>query len=210
MIRETLYERQKLNLNKEHQVSARKPALLRGRQRDQKVVFVGAGSRSLGRGGPMLYICEGINNRKKAHQLIVTTIEDCKFLELLLGHKFPFIKGLQNSKHSRHHESLQWIWKCIYQSKRRVFFWLLLKDKLTTRNTLRRRNMHSPSYNCILCYVDVEETAQHLFLQCQFAQQCWQFLQVHIPSNANFPDVMLYLRDSMQSRFYMAAVILLC
>lgn len=86
----------------------------------------------------------------------------------------------------------------------------MLKDRLSTRNILRRRNMHLPSYSCILCNLDVEEISQHLFLQCQFAKQCWQFLQIHIPSNADFSEVMLYLKDSLHSRFFMAAVVLLC
>lgn len=41
--------------------------------------------------------------------------------------------------HSQHYPSIRWIWKCFYQSKHRVFFWLLLRDRLSIRNILRRK-----------------------------------------------------------------------
>jgi len=43
--------------------------------------------------------------------------------------------------HSQHHPSIQWIWKSYCQPKHKVFFWLLLKDRLSTRNIFKRRNM---------------------------------------------------------------------
>jgi hypothetical protein len=42
-----------------------------------------------------------------------------------------------------------WLWKCSCQNKHKSFFWLLLKDRLSTRELLRR-NMELPSYNCVL------------------------------------------------------------
>lgn len=43
-----------------------------------------------------------------------------------------------------------WIWKSSCQPKHKVFFWLLIQDRLSSRNLLRRRNMHLPSYNCVV------------------------------------------------------------
>jgi hypothetical protein len=53
-----------------------------------------------------------------------------------------------------------------------VFFWLLLKDRLSTRYILRRRNQVIPWYECVLCNLHVEETLKHLFLHCNFARSC--------------------------------------
>ena len=75
--------------------------------------------------------------------------------------------------HSHHHPSIQWIWKSFCQPKHMVFFWLLLKDRLSTRNIQKRKNMFLPSYSCVLCDMDTEESVHHLFLQCEFAKQCW-------------------------------------
>lgn len=78
------------------------------------------------------------------------------------------------------HPVFSWIWKSTVQHKHKTFFWLLLKDRLSTRGLLRRRNMDLPSYTCVLCAADIEESMHHLFLQCSFAQQCWNILHLHI------------------------------
>jgi len=54
------------------------------------------------------------------------------------------------------------------------FFLLLLKDRLSTRELLKRRNMELPSYNCVLCSEEAEESVFHLFIGCHFAISCWE------------------------------------
>jgi hypothetical protein len=50
------------------------------------------------------------------------------------------------------------------------FTWLLLNDRLNTRNILRRRRKFlEDGYNCVLCLEDVEESIEHLFFDCQSA-----------------------------------------
>lgn len=63
-----------------------------------------------------------------------------------------------------------WLWKSSCQSKRKFFFWLFLKDRLSTREILRRRNMELPSYSCVLCFLNTEESLHHLFMDCPFAR----------------------------------------
>ena len=46
------------------------------------------------------------------------------------------------------------IWKTKCQHKHIVFFWLLLRDRLSTRNMLRRKGMGLPSFDCVLCASD--------------------------------------------------------
>jgi hypothetical protein len=58
-----------------------------------------------------------------------------------------------------------------------AFFWLLLKDRLCTRNILRK-NRVLPSYDCVLFQQQLEETLQHLFLTCPLAISCWGFLNL--------------------------------
>jgi hypothetical protein len=36
------------------------------------------------------------------------------------------------------HQAFKWLWKTSVQKRHKVFFWLLLKDRLSTRNILRR------------------------------------------------------------------------
>jgi hypothetical protein len=57
------------------------------------------------------------------------------------------------------HPSLKWIWKAKNTFKLKFFCWLLLSDRVNTRDMLRRR--HPP-----------DETMEHLFFNCRFSRSC--------------------------------------
>ena len=67
-----------------------------------------------------------------------------------------------------------WIWRSKCCNKLRVFTWLLLMDRLNTRNILKRKKhkLEGNNYNCVLCNQNVEETALHVFFTCPFSQAC--------------------------------------
>jgi hypothetical protein len=67
----------------------------------------------------------------------------------------------------------KWIWKSCCLPKQKFFFWVLLQDRLNTRNLLARKNFHIDSKSCILCDDQVEETMMHLFFECDFSQTFW-------------------------------------
>jgi len=52
------------------------------------------------------------------------------------------------------------------------FVLLLLKDRLSTRDLLRRKGMVLQSHSYVLCNQNMEETLEHLFLLCPMA---WLF-----------------------------------
>jgi hypothetical protein len=69
------------------------------------------------------------------------------------------------------------------------FFLLLLHDKLNTRERLRRRHMHLDSYMCENCILQKVESAYHLFLRCNFANNYWSSIgvtppRIHCPQRA--------------------------
>jgi hypothetical protein len=70
------------------------------------------------------------------------------------------------------HSAFGWIWKSACQTKHKVFFWLLLMDRLNTRGLLQRKNMCLKSYSFELCLLQRVETLRHLLLKCSFAEQC--------------------------------------
>jgi hypothetical protein len=85
----------------------------------------------------------------------LTLSEDNDVWHYIWGNGIFSVKGAYEaiSGHSSTHHvfKLLWVTKC--QSKHKVFFWLLLHDKLNTRERLRRRNMELDSYvyeKCIL------------------------------------------------------------
>jgi hypothetical protein len=108
------------------------------------------------------------------------------------------------------HPVYKWIWKNRLQPKHRVFFWLLVKDRLSTKNILRRKGMDLNSYHCPLSSFITEETAQHLFIDCDFARMCWNIIGIDIPAPASFPSFSIAIKAQLRSPFFMEATILMC
>jgi len=72
------------------------------------------------------------------------------------------------------HRSIIWIWKTKCIPKIKFFAWLLLNDRLNTRDMLRRKNKFlEEGYNCVLCPNSMEETIEHLFFDCPSATSRW-------------------------------------
>lgn len=55
----------------------------------------------------------------------------------------------------------------------KIFVFLLLKDKLLTREVLMRRNFNLPDSSCPLCNTGDLETSLHLFFQCKYIGRIW-------------------------------------
>jgi len=70
--------------------------------------------------------------------------------------------------HTPVHYVYRWLWKSSCQNKRKSF-WLVLKDRLSTRNVLQRRNIFFLDYSCVHCMNTTEETLFHLLVGCPFA-----------------------------------------
>jgi hypothetical protein len=102
------------------------------------------------------------------------------------------------------------IWKSSCQHNHKVFFWLLVKDRLSTRNILRRRQMHLPSYSCVLCSINHEETVDHLFLECDFARSCWSLIGLTIISSPDPFQRFQSLGQQLNVAFYMEIIIIMC
>jgi hypothetical protein len=111
--------------------------------------------------------------------------------------------------------AIKWLWKSCCQDKHRVFFWLLIHNRLNTRALLQRKNFYMTDYTCIMCNQAVTETRDHLFFTCPFAQHCWQYMcplwnlaQVAMPN-----DIQNYIQSikaHIRQPFFMEIIILIC
>ena len=72
-----------------------------------------------------------------------------------------------------------WLQASCNLGKHKFFFRLLIRDRLNTRNLLRRKNMELDDYNCVMCNGGHEETSFHLFFECGFSQSCWNSIPIH-------------------------------
>lgn len=78
------------------------------------------------------------------------------------GNPTPFLQRTYYKALIGHIEvdpTFKWLWKSCCQTKHMAFSWLQIKDRLSSRNMLRRRNMTLDSCNCGLCSLAVEEVS---------------------------------------------------
>lgn len=102
------------------------------------------------------------------------------------------------------------MWKSCCKSRKKFFFWLVLRDRINTRNLLRRKNIHLDDYNCVWCDRGCEEALMHLFFECPFSQGCWRSLQIgwNLPLP---PDGMLMdARSNFNSKIFREILIIGC
>lgn len=97
----------------------------------------------------------------------------------------------------------KWLWNSSCMPKRKVSFWLAMKDRLSTKELLKRRNMALPSYNCVLCHLDTEESLHHLFLDCPFAMACWNMIGLPHLLQDNLLDTITIFRVHFARPFFM-------
>ena len=98
-----------------------------------------------------------------------------------------------------------WIWESRCCNKLRVFTWLLLMDRLNTRNLLKRKKfkIEGNNYNCVLCTSQREETAMHLFFTCPFAIRCWQTIGIQWQYGTPFFQMLEIAKHNFNGTFFM-------
>lgn len=124
--------------------------------------------------------------------------------------KFSVSKAYKHlSGHSTVHPGFKWIWNSNCQNKHKVFAWLIMKDRLSTRELLRRKNMELQNYNCILCNNRVEESLAHLLIHCPFAESCRAWINCHILHQVGLYQNLQNFRAQLQTPFFMEVIILM-
>ena len=93
---------------------------------------------------------------------------------------------------------------------REFFFWLLLKDRLSTRELLKRKRMVLDDYNCVLSNSTLEESLIHLFLACPFSSSCWATLGLVIQQPADPLGTLVSFKNQLQLPFFMKIIVTMC
>jgi hypothetical protein len=108
--------------------------------------------------------------------------------------------------------ALDWMWKGCCQQKHKVFFWLLIHNRLNTRALLQRKNFLMTDYSCIMCNQQHLETRDHLFFQCPFAVLCCQYIcPLWIPpppGQMDIQEVLSSLKLAISKPFFMQIIML--
>ena len=69
--------------------------------------------------------------------------------------------------------------------------------------------MDLPSYDCVLCTQPTEETLEHLFFKCDFAQACWFGLNLSIDTDDELFITLEHFKQQLGVHFYMEIIILM-
>ena len=104
----------------------------------------------------------------------------------------------------------RWLWASSNLGNHKFFFWLLLRDRLNTRNLLRRKNMALNDYDCVLCNLAPEETCFHLFFECPFSRDCWATIPISWNLNLSPLDMILQARADFDNIIFREIFITAC
>ena len=108
------------------------------------------------------------------------------------------------------HTPSEWIWKSKCMSKHKFFAWLILHNRINTKDMLLRRHWNVTSnHNCVLCQQHKYEDWVHLFFQCNFSQRVWSFLQISW-CDASMMDNLLVAKKEFEGPCFTEIVILAC
>jgi hypothetical protein len=107
------------------------------------------------------------------------------------------------------HPIFSWLWKTKCHPKHKVFFWLLLKDRLNNGSFLRQRSMPLDSYTCDNCILQLEEMVLHLFFRCNFARRCWLLIGTTPPRTTDLINTLLMIRMRWQLPWRLETIIIM-
>jgi hypothetical protein len=105
----------------------------------------------------------------------------------------------------------KWIWKSACVMRTKVFAWLLLSDRLNTRDLLQRRQWKvTDDTHCVLCVNRDYEERFHLFFTCNFSRRVWAYLQIDWSLGADIQTAMSAARRDFGKPFFIEVMILAC
>ena len=88
------------------------------------------------------------------------------------------------------------IWSLEVPHKVRIFIWRFCRNNIPIRKLIRSRGITIP-ISCSMCTGDIEHLI-HLFFECNFARECWQFMGLSYDmGDVEFADV--WLLDKLNS-----------
>ena len=97
-------------------------------------------------------------------------------------------------QHETKQQAFSFYWNNTVLPKASCFAWLALRKRILTSDRLQKINISQP-FQCVLCSEDVE-TVDHLFIQCSFAQQCWNFVMQKLNLSMPLPYTLWELFQS--------------
>jgi hypothetical protein len=105
-----------------------------------------------------------------------------------------------------------WLWKSSCMMKTKVFAWLLLSDRLNTKDLLKRRHWNvTEDYTCVLCHSHAYEDRVHLFFECKFSTRAWNYQQIEwSATEVDMQRILGHAKKHFGLPFFMEVLITAC
>jgi hypothetical protein len=102
------------------------------------------------------------------------------------------------------------IWSSKVMLRNKVFAWLLVSDRLNTRDMIRKRhwNVTNNQFHCVLCPTFSTEDWMHLFFDCNFSVRIWCYLQIEWEPGDTFEQIFFEAKRKFAKPFFTEVVIL--
>ena len=106
---------------------------------------------------------------------------------------------------------LNWIWSSSCTMKIKVFAWMMIMDRLNTKDMVERRHWHiEDGTTCVLCHLQVREDMDHLFFNCLFSQRVCNFLQIDWSQGNTMTEIVVNARRDFNKPFFAEVVFTAC
>ena len=106
---------------------------------------------------------------------------------------------------------LLWIWKSSCTMKIKVFAWMLIMDRLNTKDMVETRHWHlDDGVNCLLCPLRTRETRNHLFFECNFSVRIWNYLQITWSPGDDMSAIVMQAKQDFAQPFFTEVVFVAC
>ncbi|KAF8669911.1 hypothetical protein HU200_051092 [Digitaria exilis] len=86
----------------------------------------------------------------------------------------------------------------------------MLRDRLNTRNILRRKSRVLENYNCPLCNSSAEETVEHLSFSCSFSTWCWRFMNIQWDLRLSLMERIIQGRRDFRNKIFRELIMVAC
>jgi hypothetical protein len=105
----------------------------------------------------------------------------------------------------------KWLWKSSCMMRVKFFAWLLLVDRLNSRDMLQRRHWKvTEDVHCVLCPTGAREDRMHLFFECNFSQRVWNYLQIDWSLAQDIQGSISAAKLAFRKPFFMEVLMLAC
>jgi len=112
--------------------------------------------------------------------------------------------------YQKHFESIvppmpyKWIWQSKCMPRIKFFTWLLLNDRLNTRDMLRRRHqVLEEGYQCVMHQQNIDETLHLLFFYCSSSQSRWFAVGIQWDMQGDLEQLLIHQKQNFSGPMFM-------